>query len=202
MPTIMTHAVVAWGLGRLLTRFRRLPRYLWPLAGGLAILPDVDVLAWMLGIPWGTLWAHRGMTHSLTAAILVSLIVAALVYRTTGLRFTACWGILALAMASHGLLDALTDGGPGVAFFAPFDDTRYFFPWRKIRVSPLWRGFVSSRGLQTLASEARWVWLPLALLLTAAWLASRSRAPERLPRRHPGPASGRPPAIDTTGRDA
>ena len=46
-------------------------------------------------------------------------------------------------MASHGVLDALTDGGPGVAFLAPFDDTRYFFPWRPIRVSPLWRGFFS-----------------------------------------------------------
>jgi inner membrane protein len=88
-----------------------------------------------------------------------------------------------------------------VAFFAPFDDTRYFFPWRPIRVSPLWRSFVSSRGLQTLASEARWVWLPLALLLTAAWLARRYRG-ACAPPSPPGPASGRPAAIDTTGRDA
>ena len=175
MPTIMTHAVVAWGLGRLLTRFRRLPWPFWLLAAGLAMLPDLDVLAGFLGIPWGSPWAHRGMTHSLAAAFLVSLGAAALAYRGTGLPLLACWGILGVAMASHGMLDALTDGGPGVAFLAPFDDTRYFFPWRPIRVSPLWRGFFSSRGLETLASEARWVWLPLTGLVTAAWLMRRSR---------------------------
>jgi hypothetical protein len=61
MPTIMTHAVVAWGLGRVLTRFRRLPAHLWLLAAGLAMFPDLDVLAGPLGIPWGSPWAHRGL---------------------------------------------------------------------------------------------------------------------------------------------
>ena len=107
--------------------------------------------------------------------MLVSLGAAALAHRGAGLPFLACGGILAVAMASHGVLDALTDGGPGVAFFAPFDDTRYFFPWRPIRVSPLWRGFFSSRGLETLASEVRWLWLPLAGLVTATWLMRRYR---------------------------
>ena len=37
---------------------------------------------------------------------------------------------LFLSTASHGVLDALTDGGLGVAFFSPFDQTRYFFPFR------------------------------------------------------------------------
>nr|HRC76832.1 rhodanese-like domain-containing protein [Kouleothrix sp.] len=32
----------------------------------------------------------------------------------------------------HGVLDAMTDGGLGVAFFAPFSATRYFFPFRPI----------------------------------------------------------------------
>ena len=177
MPTIMTHAVAAWGLGRVLTRFRRLPVHLWVLAAGLAMLPDLDVLAGPLGIPWGSPWAHRGLTHSLTAAVLVSLTVAALAHRRTGLRLSACWGLLAVAMASHGVLDALTDGGSGVAFLAPFDDTRFFFPWRPIRVSPLWRGFFTSHGLETLASEVTWVWLPLAILVTAAWLVRPYRTP-------------------------
>jgi inner membrane protein len=35
---------------------------------------------------------------------------------------------IAVATASHGILDAFTNGGLGVAFFAPFDKTRYFFP--------------------------------------------------------------------------
>jgi hypothetical protein len=35
-----------------------------------------------------------------------------------------------LATASHGVLDATTNGGLGVAFFSPFDNRRYFLPWR------------------------------------------------------------------------
>jgi hypothetical protein len=35
---------------------------------------------------------------------------------------------LFLATASHGILDAFTDGGRGIAFFAPFGTERYFFP--------------------------------------------------------------------------
>jgi len=50
------------------------------------------------------------------------------------------WMYFFLATASHGLLDALTDGGLGVAFFAPFDNHRYFLPWRPIHVSPIGAG--------------------------------------------------------------
>src|SRR6267378_8050335 len=46
------------------------------------------------------------------------------------------WRFFFLATASHGLLDAMTNGGLGVAFFAPFCDTRYFLPWQPIVVSP------------------------------------------------------------------
>jgi hypothetical protein len=31
----------------------------------------------------------------------------------------------------------MTDGGLGAAFFAPFDNKRYFLPWRPIQVSPI-----------------------------------------------------------------
>jgi inner membrane protein len=82
-----------------------------------------------------------------------------------------------LATASHGVLDALTDGGPGIAFVVPFDDTRYFLPWQPIRVSPIsLERFLSARGLRVLRSEAIWVWLPSAIVAGAAGLArARSR---------------------------
>jgi hypothetical protein len=35
---------------------------------------------------------------------------------------------LFLATAGHGLLDAMTNGGLGLAFFSPFDNHRYFLP--------------------------------------------------------------------------
>jgi len=64
--------------------------------------------------------------------------------------------------ASHPLLDAMTSGGLGVALAWPWSEHRFFAPWRPIRVSPFAPQFFSARGLATLLSELRWVWLPLA----------------------------------------
>jgi len=87
------------------------------------------------------------------------------------------WTYLFLATASHGPLDAMTDGGLGVAFFSPFNNDRYFFPWRPIRVSPIGLSrFFSERGLEVLASELLWIWLPAALLAALAWWWHRRRS--------------------------
>ena len=86
---------------------------------------------------------------------------------------------LFVATASHGFLDALTDGGLGVAFFSPFDNHRYFFPWRPIRVSPIAASrFFTARGVAVLQSEMLWIWLPtmVFVLLMMAW--PRARAPK------------------------
>jgi len=69
---------------------------------------------------------------------------------------------------SHGLLDAMTNGGRGIAFFSPFSNHRYFFPWRPIQVSPIGVGFFSPRGLRVLASESLWIWAPSAIMAAAA----------------------------------
>ena len=49
----------------------------------------------------------------------------------------AVWLYLFASMASHGLIDALTNGGLGIAFFAPFSNERFFFSYRPIEVSTL-----------------------------------------------------------------
>ncbi|NOU08751.1 MAG: hypothetical protein HOO98_01845, partial [Nitrospira sp.] len=68
---------------------------------------------------------------------------------------------LFLCTASHGLLDALTDGGLGVAFFSPFDTSRYFFTFRPVAVSPIGiNAFFSEHAFHVLASEVTWIWLP------------------------------------------
>jgi inner membrane protein len=74
----------------------------------------------------------------------------------------------AAVTASHGMLDAMTNGGRGIAFFAPFSNHRYFFPWRPIQVSPIGAGFFSARGLSVLVSEARWIWLPSVIIEVSA----------------------------------
>jgi len=68
------------------------------------------------------------------------------------------------------VLDALTNGGLGVAFFSPFDTQRYFFPWTPIQVSPIGASrFFSTRGIDVLWSEIVWIWGPAILLGAAIW---------------------------------
>jgi inner membrane protein len=72
-----------------------------------------------------------------------------------------------IVTASHGALDAMTDGGLGIAFFAPFDNTRYFFPFRPIKVSPIGLSFFSARGLDVIWSELLWLCVPAAIIAGA-----------------------------------
>jgi inner membrane protein len=72
------------------------------------------------------------------------------------------WGCFFLVILAHAALDALTDGGMGVAFFPPFNDRRYFFPWQPIHVSPIGLAVFSRQGLRALGCEMLWVWIPLA----------------------------------------
>jgi inner membrane protein len=177
MPTIFSHALAAsaaarWWRGGLPARF-------WTWTAVCAMLPDGDVIAFSFGIPYEDMFGHRGFTHSLFFAVVVG--VAAtwhLLHRPApdSHRPEADSHRLALFVwftavtASHGLLDALTNGGRGIAFFAPFSDHRYFFPWRPIQVSPIGVGFFSPRGLRVLASEAGWIWVPSAIIAASARL--------------------------------
>lgn len=174
MPTVMTHAAVGLGLAAVI-RVAHRPWRFWTLSAILPVLPDLDVVTLALGVPWGTVWSHRGLTHSLPCAAIVGAVAAALY----GAHTPANRGWLALyfflVTASHGVLDAFTNGGPGIAFFAPFDDGRYLFPWRPIVVSPLGLGFFSEWGARTMASELAWIWTPTAVLVTAVWLGRRVR---------------------------
>jgi inner membrane protein len=136
-------------------------------AAACAVVPDADGIGYMFGIPYGALFGHRGFLHSLTFAALLAAAVTLFFFRQSNpiFHFFICFA----ATASHGILDAMTDGGLGVAFFSPFDTTRYFFQFRPLLVPPLGiRPFFTSYGLSVLLSEARWVWLPLAVAVLAA----------------------------------
>lgn len=87
---------------------------------------------------------------------------------------------LFLRAISHTLLDAMTSGGLGVAFFSPFSNERYFFPWRPIRVSPIGVDFFGEAGVAVLRSEMIWVGLPCAAIGVAGKIKGRAfpSAPE------------------------
>ena len=94
------------------------------------------------------------------------------------MRLPALTLYYAAITASHGALDALTNGGPGIAFFAPFDPSRYFVPWRPIPVSPLASNFFSEWGWQVFRAELAMLWLP-ALVVTALGGLARTRRTQR-----------------------
>jgi len=76
-----------------------------------------------------------------------------------------------LLSASHGIFDAFTNGGLGIALLSPFDNTRYFFPWTPIIVSPLGiKGLLSNWGLIVIKSELLWIWLPSFLIVIISTL--------------------------------
>jgi inner membrane protein len=131
----------------------------------LSLLPDADVVGMALGVPYGAPWGHRGATHSLVVAALLG-VAATLVARAKGRRALAMTVVASLVAASHGVLDAMTDGGKGVALLWPFSTRRIFLPWRPIPVAPLGVGLISREGLEVVLWEAL-VFLPL--LAFALW---------------------------------
>jgi inner membrane protein len=176
MPSIFSHAVAALGIGACFYR-NGVPNRVWLAGAVCSVLPDMDVVGFRLGIHYGDFWGHRGFTHSLAFAALLAgaMLILAFPSGVPNLSQLSLGAYLFLATASHGFLDAMTDGGLGVAFFAPFDNTRYFFPWAPIRVSPIGVSrFFSARGLSVFRSELLWVWFP-ALLVVAVVSFAQSR---------------------------
>jgi len=176
MASAFSHAVAAAALGSVLVP--RQPRLI-ALGALCAAAPDLDVVGFHWGIRYADLLGHRGLTHSLAFALFAALALTPLRGPLSGAVAPSrlrCCAYLFCAIASHGALDALTNGGLGVAFFAPFSARRYFFPWRPIEVSPISIArFFSGRGLAVLSSELGVVWLPALLLAGVAVLVRRAR---------------------------
>lgn len=151
-PAVPLAAAVALGSGVI-------PRRLLEFGVLCSILPDIDVLAFHFGVPYEAVMGHRGFTHSLLFAVLVALVFR---YGSIVGRERPWTTLLFLfgATISHGLLDAMTNGGLGVGFTTPFTTRRYFLPARWIEVSPIGVSFFSLRGWMVIKSELLTVWLP------------------------------------------
>ena len=171
MASLFSHAIVAAALGKTFSANAMPVRFLW-LSIFCATVPDADVIGLWAGIPYGSLLGHRGLTHSLSFAFVLSLLVVLFMFREIAAGSLRWWSLVAyffLVTASHGVLDAMTDGGLGVAFFAPFENSRYFLPWRPVLVSPIGVAkFFNAYGLQVLISEMLWIWIPAGLLVLGA----------------------------------
>jgi inner membrane protein len=162
---------------------QREPRYTWRLVASmvawsaLSMLPDADVIGFRFGVKYADVWGHRGATHSFAFALASAFILSMLGLL---LRRAAHWpdaartfAIAALVLASHPVLDTLTDGGLGCALWWPFDTERYFAPWNPIPVAPIGRRFFSNAGLSVALTE---LLLFTPAFLYAVWPRAKSAA--------------------------
>ncbi|MDH5649530.1 MAG: metal-dependent hydrolase [Gammaproteobacteria bacterium] len=163
MPTILSHVAVPLAI-KLGVRKQEISLRLLIVAIVCAVLPDADVVAFALGIPYESQWGHRGFTHSIGFALFMA---SAAVFFATVLqsRKRVIFPVILMSTFSHPLLDAATNGGLGCALLWPLSETRYFLPWTPIKVSPIGiDAFLTGRGLAVLESELVWVWLPSIVL--------------------------------------
>jgi inner membrane protein len=139
------------------------------LALAYSVLPDLDAVGMWFGVPYAHPFGHRGFTHSVFFSVVLAG-VGTLFAGELGAQPWLVFPVLFVTLISHGALDAMTDGGLGIAFFSPFSHRRYFLPWRMIAVSPLSpMALLSWRGLRVLGTELRYVWVPCGVVAVAGF---------------------------------
>ena len=110
------------------------------------------------------------MTHSLVFAAALSIVVVSWLFRADApFRSRLWWQFVAfffVVTTSHGFIDAFTNGGLGIAFFAPFNPTRYFMPWQPLVVPAIGglETIFSPDGFAVMLSELIWVWIPVGIV--------------------------------------
>lgn len=178
MPSAFTHIFAAGALGKLYSA-EKMPVRFWVLIAICSILPDIDIAGYYyFGIKYNSMFGHRGFFHSLLFAFVVALCVASFAFSHA--RFSRKWWAMLVfffcVTASHGLLDSMTDKGMGVGFFIPFDNTRYFMPWRPIYASPMKiQQFFGPAGLEVLLAEILWIWVPILIIYGTVTLYRKTR---------------------------
>jgi inner membrane protein len=147
----------------------------WVLAGLLPMVPDFDAFS---TASYGSPWGHRGVTHSLVFALWLGALAASLTFRYLRTDFWFLTAVFFAAIASHGLLDALTRGGEKIPFFWP--SAVRLGNWGPMPVPDIAMDLPNPWRSRAVRAELLWVWLPTALVVGAVmgyrWSRSARRA--------------------------
>jgi len=125
MASAFSHGLVAIAIGKLLRMSPVSIRFV-VLSIFCSVIPDIDIIGYRMGIDYGDLFGHRGITHSLAFAVVFSVAVVRLGFPAVKF-FSGGWWVFIfhffLVTASHGVLDAMrpcaqiqrneSDGFPG-----------------------------------------------------------------------------------------
>ena len=135
-------------------------------AGVLGAAPDIDTAFYGI-IPYAHFLGHRGFVHSPFFSFLIAVVLSSLFYaiaRNLGFRsFLGITAAFTLALASHGILDAMTDAGLGVMLLYPFSEERIFLPWRPFYAPPIKLSSLSYSKVQMMLKSE----LPIVLSCVA-----------------------------------
>jgi len=137
MPSPIAHAITGYALSQLpLTKstltVRKAATLPWRLSwisiygAFISVLPDFDFIPqWITGLRF-----HLGPSHSLVAALLVSLLISSVVY---GIARRASYGKLFvftfICYIAHLAMDAVTTGGHGMQLFWPLSEQYFRAPF-------------------------------------------------------------------------
>ena len=153
------HLAVGAALGALYSRKTGSnPRTTILAFAGLALAPDLDLITGTLGVPDNTPLAHRGISHSFPFALALASLVG---FALRGKGRGALAGTLVFAaLASHGLLDTMSQLGHGPMLFWPFTAENYEFVWRPIPGVLTASHYLTLQAVPTLVIETL-LFLPL-----------------------------------------
>ena len=172
MPSLLSHVAIGLAAGVSLSKTYSESSFIW-LSIVASSFPDIDAISFVFNIPYKSLFGHRGFFHSICFAFILSILILEIGFPELS-PFSKRWLLYGsnffLICLSHAVLDAMTEGGMGVAFFSPFSQKRYLFPWRPLIACPLTvEDFFSEWGKIVIKSELVWIWLPSFFITLFIW---------------------------------
>jgi inner membrane protein len=132
-------------------------------------LPDIDIVAAVYDQP-AYIEYHRGITHAIIGVPLLSLVVAAGMYKFSG-NFWRTFAIALLAMSTHPVLDYMNTYG--LRPFLPFDGT-WFYGDALFIIDPIFDGvLLAAFAAGRFASKRRQQFALAGLVIVAMYTAAR-----------------------------
>lgn len=166
MPMTTTHALLPVAVAVAVAK-RPVPWKLVIAAAFAAAAPDIDgVFKHLVTLSPTSIYAHRGAAHSLFVALAAG-VIAACFHRKLEVKPLTAGVVIAAAMASHGLLDMMTDTGRGVAYLWPLNSARMISDWRPIHSGQVHMAHLFSQGFARLRSEFWQLIMPMFAIALA-----------------------------------
>ena len=142
-----------------------------------AVIPDADAIGFKLGIAYQSVQRHK-QRHYPFFFLRHYFLFWLFIFKMGRKKFSKHWAALIsfffVVTASHSVLDAMTNGRLGITFFASFNNTRYFFPFQPIQISPSSiTKFFTERGWCVLQSEFVWIWIPSFIIIAISYLVKK-----------------------------